>query len=225
MTTKRPALPHDAYITAVCDALTAAGLHLTDLCWTDDCETRGTYCYLNAVITLDPERTTDLDPDDVPAGTAWPHGLILVWEWHTGIEADQGEPDRGPQWLFAAVEGDGRNAYPTSLPVHGYASPAAVLDAARKVIAGEIGPGHFHNGGVPTWDGGTITGTWENADQLDAACTAWGDAEAAADPATAPPAHHGPDAARRVAEDIATTSAPSYVSIDGETERVHGPAR
>lgn len=220
-------LPHDPYVTAVCDALTAEGLDLTDQCWTDDGETRGTFCYLNAVVTLDPDKTADLDRADIPAKTAWPHGLLLLWEWHTGTE--DGEPERGPQWLFAEIKPDGSNEYPTSLPVHGYASPAAIADAARKVIAREIGAGHFHNGGRPAWEGGIIGSSWEHADQLDAACEAWGAEEAASLgegseeqlAAAKPRAHHGPDAARRVAEELAATGAVSYVSIDGQTERVH----
>ncbi|MDX3455090.1 hypothetical protein PV396_24635 [Streptomyces sp. ME02-8801-2C] len=172
------ALPHDPYITAVCDALTAAGLKLTDQCWTGDGETRGTYCYLDAVITLDPSGTLGLDAEDVLGAKAeWPHGLLLIWEWHTGIEADQGEPARGPQWLFAELKGDGSNEYPTDLPIEGYASPAAVLEAARKVIGQEIGAGHFHNSGQPTWDGGTIGDSWDQADTVNAACEAWGNAE------------------------------------------------
>lgn len=166
-------LPHDPYITAVCDALTAAGLELTDHCWTDDGETRGTYCYLNAVITLDPSGVLASDDEDA-RNAAWPHGLLLIWEWHTGIEADQGEPARGPQWLFAELKADGSNEYPTDLPVEGYASPAAVVEAARKVISREIGPGSFYNFGAPKWDGGLIGGTWERHAELDAACEAWG---------------------------------------------------
>lgn len=167
--------PHDPYITAVIDALTATDLPPTDDTWTDDGETRGTYCYLNAVITLDPSNTSDLDRDDIPTDAAWPHGLILIWEWHTGIE----DGARGPQWLFAEIKSDGSNAYPTSLPVQGYAAPAAVVDAARKVIAHEIGAGSFYDFGRPKWDGGIIGDSWERADQLDAACEAWGVKEAA----------------------------------------------
>ncbi|MFJ3826222.1 hypothetical protein [Streptomyces nodosus] len=172
-------LPHDDYITAVCDALTAAGLEPTEQTWTDDGETRGTYCYLNAVITLDPSSTRDLDDDDIPADAAWPHGLTLSWEWHTGIEADQGEPDKGPVWQFAELKANGSNEYPTGLPVYGYASPAAVVDAARKVISREIGAGHFHNFGQAQWDGGIIGDCWERRAELDAACEAWGAEETA----------------------------------------------
>lgn len=172
-------LPHARYITAVTDALTADGHPPTDGTWTDDGETRGTYCYLNAVITLDPSRTADLDRDDIPTGAAWPHGLILLWEWHTGIESDDGEPERGPQWLFAEVKEDGSTEYPTTLPVYGYASPAAIVDAAAHVIAREIGAGGIYDYGRPRWDGGIIGDPWEDADQLDAACEAWGVREAA----------------------------------------------
>jgi hypothetical protein len=167
-------LPQDPYITAVCDALTEAGREPTDSTWTDDCETRGTHCYLNAVITLDPSGTITgraLDEDNAD----WPHGLLLVWEWHTGIEADQGEPERGPQWQFAELNADGSNDYPTDLPVHGYASPAAIVEAARKVISREIGAGDFYNlGQWRDWEGGIIGNSWDQADALDAACEAWG---------------------------------------------------
>lgn len=149
-----------------------------DPAWTDDCETRGTYCYLNAVITLDPSGTIASDDEDAQ-DAAWPHGLLLIWEWHTGIEADQGEPDRGPVWQFAELKADGSNEYPTDLPVYGYASPAAVVEAARKVIACEIGAGHFFNGGLAKWDGGVIGDLWERHAELDAACEAWGVAETA----------------------------------------------
>lgn len=170
-------LPHDPYITAVCDALTAADLHLTERCWTDDGEARGTYCYLNAVITLDPSNVIAEDPDDVPADAAWPHGLLLIWEWHTG--AEDAEPGRGPQWLFAELKPDGSNEYPTSLPVYGYASPTAVVEAARYVIARQIGAGSFYNFGLAKWDGGVIGGSWERHEELDAACEAWGARETA----------------------------------------------
>lgn len=162
-------LPHDDYIEAVTVALDTAGLPTEDA-RTSDCETRGTYCYLNAVITIDLQHTGDAE--------AWPHGLLLIWEWHTGADADDDEIQApGPQWLFAELKADGSNEYPTSLPVYGYASPAAVAEAARKVIAREIGAGHFFNFGAPKWDGGIIGGSWERVGELDAACEAWGDNE------------------------------------------------
>lgn len=162
-------LPHDDYIEAVTVALDTAGITTADI-RTDDCETRGTYCYLNAVIELDLFHTSDAD--------AWPHGLLLLWEWHTGVEADQGEPDKGPVWQFAELKEDGSNEYPTDLPVYGYASPAAIVEAARKVISREIGAGHSFNYGRAKWDGGIIGDSWEQHAELDAACEAWGTDEA-----------------------------------------------
>lgn len=162
-------LPHDQYIEAVTVALDTAGLEVKDG-WTDDCETRGTYCYLNAVI--------ELDVSTVGVQDAWPHGLLLTWEWHTGIEADDG-PARGPQWQFAEMNADGSSEYATDLPVHGYAGPADVVEATRKVIAGDIGAGGFGNLGQhwSGWNGGLIGGTWERHEELDAACEAWATSE------------------------------------------------
>lgn len=153
-------LPHDAYITAICEALDKTGTEVKDG-RTDDCETRGTYCYLNAVIELAPQNE-------------WPHGLLLIWEWHTGTEADLGEPDRGPQWQFAELNDDGSNEYPTDLPVHGYADPAAIADATQRVRAGEIQAGSsFNLGQWRGWTGGIIGGAWKQHADLDAACSAW----------------------------------------------------
>lgn len=168
-------LPHDPYITAVIDALTAAGLPPVEH-WTDDGETRGMFCYLNAVIEIDPSGTHDLDHDEIPANAAWPHGLLLIWEWHTG--AEEGEPERGPIWQVAKLKRDSRNEHPTVLPVVDYASPAAIVDAARKVVAHEIRPTGF-DGGRSNWTGPLIGDSWDHADQLDAACEAWGKRETA----------------------------------------------
>ncbi|MFJ1964883.1 hypothetical protein [Streptomyces massasporeus] len=162
-------LPHDDYIEAVTVALDTAGLPVEDG-RTDDCETRGTYCYLNAVIEVDLQHTSHAED--------WPHGLLLIWEWHSGIEAEHGEPDKGPVWQFAELKEDGSNEYPTELPVYGYASPAAVADAARKVISREIGAGHSFNYGRAKWDGGIIGDSWERHAELDAACEAWAAEEA-----------------------------------------------
>jgi hypothetical protein len=174
MTTTMRTLPHDPYIQAVTEALTTAGLEPPEH-WTSDGETKGVYCYLNAVITLDPSGTHDLDDEDVPSGTPWRHGLILNWEWHTG--AEDGWPEKGPFWEFAELKADGSCQYvPVTLPVHGYASPAAIVDAARKVIAREIRPASF-NGGSSTWTGAPIGDTWERHAELDAVCEAWGTKE------------------------------------------------
>ncbi|MCX4622832.1 hypothetical protein [Streptomyces albogriseolus] len=168
MTTHRT-LPHDPYIEAVTEALAGAGLRLEQVDVRDS-ETQGTHCYLDAVLTLTPDASgTDQD--------TWPHGLILIWEWHTGREAHLGEPERGPVWQFAELNEDGSNAYPTDLPVYGYASPAAIVEAIRKVLDRQIQPGSYLNSSQwRGWDGGLIGGSWEKADELEAACVAW-DAE------------------------------------------------
>ncbi|MFD4264051.1 hypothetical protein ACFWR9_42215 [Streptomyces sp. NPDC058534] len=168
-------LPHDDYIEAVTAALTAAGLRPAEH-WTSDGETKGMYCHLNAVITLDPSGTYDVDDEDVPTGTAWRHGLILSWEWHTGAEEGW---EKGPFWEFAALkEHDVCQYPPVQLPVYGYASPAAIVEAGRKVISHEVKPNHSSSSGAVLWDGGIIGDSWERHAELDAACEAWGVDEA-----------------------------------------------
>lgn len=120
--------------------------------------------------------TRQLPQDEVPAGTPWRHGLILSWEWHTGAEEGW---EKGPFWEFAALKADGSCQYaPAMLPVPGYASPAAVVDAVRKVIVHEIKPNPSSMFGDILWDGGTIGDPWERHAELDAACEAWGNDEA-----------------------------------------------
>ncbi|MFF9270446.1 hypothetical protein [Streptomyces rochei] len=170
-------LPHDPYIEAVTDALTAAGLTPVEQ-WADDGETKGTYCHLTAVLSLDPSGTHDQDDEEVPAGTPWRHGLLLSWEWHTGAEEGW---EKGPRWEFAALKADGSCEYtPAMLPVFGYASPAAVVDAVRRVVAREIRPDFSSSFGGIVWDGGVIGDAWERHTELDAACEAWGTEEAGA---------------------------------------------
>ncbi|MFK0154137.1 hypothetical protein ACIQVK_18950 [Streptomyces sp. NPDC090493] len=60
---------------------------------------------------------------------------------------------------------------PVALPVYGYAPPAAVAEAARRVIGYRI---KARPDGLADWDGGIIGGSWEHADALDAGCEAWG---------------------------------------------------
>lgn len=150
-------LPHDEYIAAVCNALTEAGHPPADA-FTDDSDTSGAHFYLRAVITLD-------DSSGIPADR-WRHGLILIWEWHTGIEEADGEPERGPSWEWAPlVDAHGQNGGRELLTLDGYASPAYVVACVRSLIA---------------QDGQRVTPErWEHADALDAACEAWGVDEAA----------------------------------------------
>jgi hypothetical protein len=155
--TETRTLPHDPYITAVCDALTAAGFTPADA-FADDTDTSGTHNYLRAVITLD-------DSSGLPADR-WPHGLILIWEWHTGIEAEDGEPERGPSWEWARlVDEHGQCGERQAFTAYGYASPAYVVESVHALIA-------RRNQSVPAE-------RWERHGELDAACEAWGVDEAA----------------------------------------------
>ena len=142
----RADLPHDLYLTQVHTALTDIGLD-PDHHTLDDSDTRGTHCYLRGILHQ-------------PTYQKWPHGLLLIWEWHTGIEADQGEPERGPVWLWAALLPDGSNTEPETLPIDGYANPAQVAASLDELIAT-----------------GTAVksrpGRWRAAAALDAACTLW----------------------------------------------------
>jgi hypothetical protein len=147
-------LPHDDYIHAVADALTEAGLRQDQVDVRDD-ETRGTYCYLDAVITLTPEAS-GIDPDK------WENGLILVWEWHTGLE--EGGDERGPSWQWAHLNEDGSNWLPEPLTAEGYASPEYVVESVRALL-------EHRNQSTPT-------AVWEHVDDLDLACEAWADEEA-----------------------------------------------
>ena len=143
-------LPHDPYITAVVDALTEAGLEPTDA-WTSDAETRGVYCYLSAVDSgLDNER--------------WPNGLILTWEWHTGIE--RGEPERGASWEWAELrDNHNGNEEPQPLTAESYASPEYVVESVRALT-------EHRNQSTPA-------ARWDRADELHAAVEAWGTDEGA----------------------------------------------
>lgn len=150
-------LPHDSYIRAVCDTLTAAGFTPADA-FTDDTDTRGSHFYLRAVITLD-------DSSGIPA-KRWPHGLILIWEWHTGAEAADGEPERGPSWEWARlVDPHGQCGERQAFTAWGYASPAYVVESVRALI-------ERRNQATPAE-------RWERAGELDAACEAWGAEESA----------------------------------------------
>lgn len=152
-------LPHEPYITAVFDVLDKAGLK-PDEWWTSDPEPWwGLHVSLDAMISI-------MLPD-----APWPFGLCLIWDWH--VSSEGGGPSDGTRWMFAELNMDNSHKYPTYLPVHNYASPDAIVEATRKVISGEIGPGNFHNVGTPDWGGGTIGGAWERAEELDAACEAW----------------------------------------------------
>lgn len=146
-------LPHDPYIAAVIYALADAGLTPADA-FTDDSDTAGSHCYLRAVITLD-------DSSGIPTAR-WRHGLILIWEWHTGIEADQGEPERGPVWQWARLvdsHGQCGEREPLTEWGFGYASPAYVVESVRALIERR--------------DQAAPAERWGHADELSAGCGEW----------------------------------------------------
>jgi hypothetical protein len=142
-------LPHDDYIEAIEEALKAGGLEPEQVDVRDD-ETRGTHMYLDAVLTLTAE-TSGIDPGE------WDHGLILVWEWHTGLDEDE----RGPSWQWARLNEDGSNWPLQPMAVYGYASPAAVVTVTRQILTN------------PRSEAEPALGVWDHAEALDAACEAW----------------------------------------------------
>ncbi len=147
-------LPHDPYIEAVVDALTAAGLEPT-AAWTSDSELDryrdddlyGLACMLDACLTWE---------EDHPAlNTAeYPHGIALIWD------------HPAEQWQWAARKDNGhfiRN--PEFLPKLGrYSDPAAVVATVRALLAAQPLP----EGHAPYW---------HPADSVRAAVDAWAAAE------------------------------------------------
>jgi hypothetical protein len=119
--------PHTPYIDAIEAALTEAQMQPEQA----DAFVEDSYdvAYLRGVITLTPETS------GVPA-ERYQHGLILVWDWHTGADEDY---DRGPIWQWAPLNEDGATKRPLEeLPVPGWASPAIVTaQAAATAYTGK----------------------------------------------------------------------------------------
>ena len=116
-------LPHSAYIDAVETALTEAQLppEQADAFVEDSSDVP----YLRGVITLTPE-TSGIPTD------RFRHGLILVWDWHTGRDEDY---DRGASWQWARLNEDGSGKWPfDELPVPGFVAPE-MLAAAVAMLA------------------------------------------------------------------------------------------
>jgi hypothetical protein len=120
-------LPHDPYIEAVVDALTAAGLAPTTA-ETSDAEsnrydTSGLTTQLDALLVWDGDSTglnTHVHED----------GIALLWEhpaeqWQWAPRKTHGELEREPEFL----------------PLHRWADPAAVVDVVRVLLAGLAVPG------------------------------------------------------------------------------------
>ncbi|WP_329214837.1 hypothetical protein OG352_05305 [Streptomyces sp. NBC_01485] len=150
-------LPHDPYIFAVTDALTAAGLEPTDG-WTSDAELDryrdddlyGLACMLDAYLLWDGEHPA-LNTEKHP------HGIALVWD------------HPAEQWQWAARKDNGHLVQdPEFLPNLGrYADPAAIVDTVRALLAGDQVP----EGQAPYW---------HPADSVRAAVDAWAAAESVA---------------------------------------------
>jgi hypothetical protein len=104
-------LPHAPYIEAVETALTEAKMEPEQA----DTFVEDSYDvpYLRGVITLTPETS------DIPADR-FPHGLILIWDWHTGRDEDF---ERGSVWQWARLNDDGSNRDPEPLPVPSFVAP------------------------------------------------------------------------------------------------------
>ncbi|MGW1160425.1 hypothetical protein ACWD48_19835 [Streptomyces sp. NPDC002519] len=121
--TETHTLPHAPYIDAIEVALTEAKMEpeQTDAFAEDSYDVP----YLRGVITLTPETSS------IPADR-FPHGLILIWDWHTGRDEDY---DRGPSWQWAKlVDEHGQSALPEPLPVAGFVAPA-MLAATVSTLA------------------------------------------------------------------------------------------
>ncbi|WP_369274464.1 hypothetical protein AB5J55_35095 [Streptomyces sp. R11] len=114
-------LPHAPYIEAVEAALTEAKMEPEQA----DAFVEDSYdvAYLRGIITLTP-ATSDI-PDDRHR-----HGLILIWDWHTGRDKYY---DRGPIWQWARLNDDGSNRDPEPLPVPGWVAPAMLAGAVATL--------------------------------------------------------------------------------------------
>ncbi|MFE0132427.1 hypothetical protein ACFWY6_12770 [Streptomyces sp. NPDC059037] len=123
-------LPHDPYITAVVETLTAAGLEPTEH-WTSDAELDRFRDdeYAGVAVMLDACLVWTGDHPAVTDAAA-PDGLVLVWE------------HPAEQWQWAHSEANGRlEREPEFLPLHRWADPAAVVDVVRILLAGLPVPG------------------------------------------------------------------------------------
>ena len=127
------ALPHAPYIDAIEAALNDAQLipERVDAFVEDSYDVP----WLRGVITLTPETS------GYPADR-FRHGLILVWDWHTGRDEDC---DRGPSWQWARLDEDGSNGRLEPLPVSGWVAPA-MLAATVTTLVHTGNPTSMHSG-------------------------------------------------------------------------------
>jgi hypothetical protein len=104
--------PHTPYIDAIEAALTEAKMEPEQV----DVFVEDSYDepHLRGVITLTPETS------GIPADR-YRHGLVLIWDWHTGRDEDY---NRGPVWQWARLHEDGSSQFPYEpLPVPGWVAP------------------------------------------------------------------------------------------------------
>ncbi|WP_328846154.1 hypothetical protein [Streptomyces sp. NBC_00258] len=147
-------LPHDPYITAVVDALAAAGLEPTDA-WTSEAE-------------IDRYRT------DADAGVATMLSAVLIWGGDApGLNTEAHEDGitlvwehPAEQWQWAPRKAHGELEHePEFLPTLGrYADPTSVAVAVRALLWGDTPPEVY----APNWSG---------ADAVRTAVTAWASSE------------------------------------------------
>ncbi|MFJ6730018.1 hypothetical protein ACIQPQ_34475 [Streptomyces sp. NPDC091281] len=151
-----PPLPHDPYIQAVVDALTAAGLEPSEAYTSDseldryrDDDLFGIACMLDAYLAW---------TDDHPAVDTrrHPYGIALIWD------------HPAEHWQWAARKHNGHLVQdPEFLPKLGrYSDPAAVVTTVRALLTGEPLP----EGHAPYW---------HPADGVRSAVDAWAEAETA----------------------------------------------
>ncbi|WP_030559912.1 hypothetical protein [Streptomyces aureocirculatus] len=160
-------LPHSAYIKAVVEALEAAHLRVRGRPRAWGCPDKDSHGYLYAEIRVDPHPEHDRGGPSVPPGGEWPNGLDLIWRWL----ADG--PESGPLWQCSEPNDDGSLAREHALPVGGCAAPAAVARAAVEIGLSRQPETGTDRRSLPDGTGDIIDGSWDQADVLIAACTAW----------------------------------------------------
>ena len=114
-------VPHAPYIAAVEAAFTEVKMTPEQA---DAFVEDSSIFYLRGVITLTPETS------GVPADR-FRHGLIVVWDWHTGVDEDY---DRGPVWQWARLNEDGSNWELEALPVPGWVAPEMLAATVATLV-------------------------------------------------------------------------------------------
>lgn len=127
-------LPHDSYMTAVADALTAVGIAPSQW-WTSEDDSGANSDRLDAVFQWH---------DGAAHPEHWPHGVYLTWDQYDG-------------WRLTEA-GGGRNIHTLSADSRIYCDPRQVaVDVRARLTHGLDGwtPGPICISGAP-WDGQAI---------------------------------------------------------------------